>query len=69
MSAMDKQLYDYMIANLTAITDKWLTLRDEKRGSIYSLEAGEYAEALLREQNRLTNLTVTSILLNDKQHI
>ncbi|QUW23552.1 STAS domain-containing protein [Sporosarcina sp. Marseille-Q4063] len=66
MSTMDKQLYDYMIANLTAISDKWLTLRDEKRGSIYSLEAGESAEALLREQNRLTNLTVTSILLNDK---
>jgi rsbT co-antagonist protein RsbR len=67
MNTMDKQLYDYMIANLPAITDKWLTLRDEKRGSIYSIEAGEYAEVLLRQQNRLTNLTVTSRLLNDRQ--
>ena len=67
MSAMDKQLYDYLIANMTAISDKWLSMRDEKRGSIYSVEAGESAEALLREQNHLTNLTVASTLLNDKQ--
>ncbi|MBO1914020.1 hypothetical protein J4G37_55550, partial [Microvirga sp. 3-52] len=31
------------------------------------MKAGESAEVLLRQQNRLTNLTVTSILLNDKQ--
>ncbi|MER2089352.1 MAG: STAS domain-containing protein [Sporosarcina sp.] len=67
MSAMDTQLYDYLIANMTAISDKWLSLREEKRGSIYSMEAGESAEALLREQNRLTNLTVASILLSDKE--
>lgn len=67
MSAMDTQLYDYLIANMTAISDKWLSMRDEKRGSIYSIEAGGSAEALLREQNRLTNLTVASILLSDKK--
>ncbi|WP_343035094.1 STAS domain-containing protein [Sporosarcina jiandibaonis] len=64
---MDKQLYDYLLANMTAISDKWLSLREENRGSIYSMDAGETAEALLREQNRLTNMTVTSILLNDRQ--
>lgn len=67
MSAMDKQLYDYLISNMTAISDKWLSLRDGKKGSIYSMEAGESAENLLREQNRLINLTITSKLLSDSK--
>ena len=64
---MDTQLHDYLIANLNAISDNWLSLREGKKGSVYSIDAGEAAETLLREQNRLTNLTVTSILLNDKK--
>ena len=64
---MDTQLHDYLIANVNAISDNWLSLREGKKGSIYSIDAGEAAETLLREQNRLTNLTVTSILLNDKK--
>ena len=67
MNAIDAQLYEYLMANMDAISDKWLSLREGKKGSIYSIEAGESAETLLREQNRLTNLTVTSILLNDKK--
>lgn len=67
MSAMDMQLYDYLMNNLVAISDEWLSQRVEKKGSIYSTDAGESAEILLREQNRLTNLTVASILLNDKE--
>lgn len=65
--AMDLQLYDYLSTNLTAISDEWLAQREVNRGSIYSIDAGGSAELLLREQNRLTNLTVTSILLNDKE--
>lgn len=67
MRAMDLQLYDYLSTNLTAISDEWLAQREVNRGSIYSIDAGGSAELLLREQNRLTNLTVTSILLNDKE--
>jgi len=67
MSEIDLQLYNYLIDHSSAITDEWFSGRAEKNGSIYSLNADKSVEDLLREQNRLTNLTVASILLNEKE--
>ncbi|MEK3936486.1 STAS domain-containing protein [Sporosarcina sp. FSL W7-1349] len=64
---MDVQLHEYLIDNLEAITDEWLTYRDEKEGSIYSIDADRSTEVLLREQNRLTNITIASSLLDNKE--
>lgn len=67
MQSNDKNLYDYLTENVSEITNEWLTLRQRDTGSIYSLNAGEKAEKLLREQNNLTNLTITSSLLGDTE--
>ncbi|WP_331711255.1 STAS domain-containing protein [Bacillus sp. OxB-1] len=64
---MDEQLHGYLIDNLEAITDEWLTYRDEKVGSIYSIDADRSTEVLLREQNRLTNITIASSLLENEE--
>lgn len=67
LSSMDEQLHGYLIDNLEAITDEWLTYRDEKVGSIYSIDADRSTEVLLREQNRLTNITIASSLLENEE--
>ena len=67
MSKIDSQLYNYLVDNSTAITDEWLAMREEKKGSVYSADADQMVEKLLRQQNQLTNLTVASILLEDKE--
>lgn len=67
LSGMDEQLYNYLIDNVEAITDEWLSLREEREGSIYSIDADPSTEEQLRTQNRLTNITVASSLLADKQ--
>ncbi|QTD42920.1 STAS domain-containing protein [Sporosarcina sp. Te-1] len=67
MDIMDKKLHDYLIEQSDAISDQWLALRERQEGSIYSAQAGEAAEALLRNQNRLTNLTVATKLLPDTE--
>ncbi len=66
MHSNDKKLYDYLTENVSEITNEWLSSRQRDTGSIYSLNAGAKAEKLLREQNNLTNLTITSSLLGDK---
>ncbi|KMY52952.1 sulfate transporter [Bacillus sp. FJAT-27231] len=68
MSKIDDQLYHYLVDNSNAITDAWLAMRDEKAGSVYSADADPSVEQLLRQQNRLTNHTVASILLEDKEN-
>lgn len=65
MGEMNRKLFDFLIENADAITEDWLTHRKEADGSIYSKDAGDQAETILREQNRLTNLTVASSLLQD----
>ncbi|MFL0364357.1 STAS domain-containing protein [Pseudobacillus sp. 179-B 2D1 NHS] len=67
MSKIDSRLYDYLVDHSNDITDKWLAAREEKKGSVYSADVGESIEELLRKQNRLTNLTVASTLLEEKE--
>ncbi|MBB4825403.1 rsbT co-antagonist protein RsbR [Sporosarcina luteola] len=67
MDILDKKLYDYLIAKSDAISDQWLALRKKQEGSIYSAQAGKAAEELLRNQNRLTNLTVATKLLAEPE--
>ncbi|WJY27619.1 MULTISPECIES: STAS domain-containing protein [Sporosarcina] len=59
----NKKVYDYLMDRITEITDDWLALRDQEKDSIYSLDAGEAAEKMLREQNNMTNRTIASSLL------
>ncbi|MED0665180.1 STAS domain-containing protein [Bacillus badius] len=66
MRSMDSQLYKYLIDHLTVITDEWLAAREKKSGSVYSADADQSIEQLLRKQNRLTNLTVASSLLEEQ---
>lgn len=68
MEQTDKELYDYLTDNVSAITDEWLALRLINTGSIYSLNAGQKAEALLREQNKLTNMTIACSLLGNEEN-
>lgn len=67
MGDMDIELYGYLIDHLDFISDEWLNLRIKEEGSIYSIDAGEEVEHTLREQNRLTILTVASSLLADEK--
>lgn len=67
MSKMDLQLYAFLMDNLSSITDEWISQRSEKKGSIYSMDADKSIEISLREQNKITNITVASILLKDKE--
>ncbi|MFC5603781.1 STAS domain-containing protein [Sporosarcina koreensis] len=67
MRNMNRELYDFLIEHVDAITEDWLSEREAKDGSIYSKDAGEWSEQMLREQNRLTNLTIASSLLEDKE--
>ncbi|MFS0576981.1 STAS domain-containing protein [Sporosarcina sp. 179-K 3D1 HS] len=66
MSGIDEQLHDYLIEHLEEITNEWLTFREEREGSIYSIDADQSTEKQLREQNRLTNITIASSLLQDQ---
>lgn len=52
--------------NLSVISDEWLKHREENTGSIYSTNADVSIRNLLFEQNRFTNLTVASVLLEDR---
>ncbi|RDI45518.1 STAS domain-containing protein [Falsibacillus pallidus] len=63
---MDQELYQYLVEHLNEITDEWLKMRDEKNGSVYSKDANTDTVELLRKQNELTNMTVSSVLLEDK---
>ncbi|WHT49345.1 hypothetical protein QNH10_07140 [Sporosarcina thermotolerans] len=65
MIDMNRELYNFLCENTDLITEKWLLDREDLKGSIYSINAGEWAEKLISEQNTLTNLTVASSLLND----
>lgn len=67
MSELDYQLYDYLINHLPAISDEWLSRRNRLDGSIYSVDADYSVEKLLREQNRLTIYTVSSVLLAEEE--
>ncbi|WP_419880829.1 STAS domain-containing protein [Peribacillus sp. B-H-3] len=65
---MDEQnlhLYDYLMSNLSRITDEWIAQRNEELGSIYSKNMSDEIEALLRSQNKMTNETVASALLDE----
>ncbi|MFD1708169.1 STAS domain-containing protein [Siminovitchia sediminis] len=65
MSTISKKLYDYLIENIDAISEEWLSYRIQDKGSIYSIDAGKEAESTLKEQNHLTNITVAASLLED----
>ncbi|WOV86649.1 STAS domain-containing protein [Sporosarcina oncorhynchi] len=66
MVEINQMLFDFLQENIDNITEEWLSYREEIQGSIYSKSAGEKSEKSLREQNRLTNLTIASSLLEDK---
>lgn len=67
MKQIDIALYEFILENIPNITDEWLSMRDNEAGSIYSFNAGRQMEETLRDQNRLTNLTISSILLDDPE--
>lgn len=67
MKQLDVRLYEYLLAKLPEITTSWLAMRIIEKDSIYSLSAHPEMEETLREQNRLTNLTIISSLLDDPE--
>ncbi|PID06934.1 MULTISPECIES: STAS domain-containing protein [unclassified Sporosarcina] len=67
MKQLDVRLYEYLLAKLPKITTSWLAMRIIEKDSIYSLSAHPEMEETLREQNRLTNLTIISSLLDDPE--
>ncbi|ARJ40119.1 STAS domain-containing protein [Sporosarcina sp. P21c] len=67
MKQIDVRLYEYLLAKLPEITTSWLAMRKVEKDSIYSLNAQPEMEETLREQNKLTNLTVISSLLDDPE--
>ncbi|WP_421382513.1 STAS domain-containing protein [Bacillus salacetis] len=64
---MDEKLFQAMIDNIETLADQWLKMRQKRPNSIYSSDADEKYEALLREQNALTTKTIASSLLEDKE--
>lgn len=67
MVGINQMLYEFLQEHIDDITEEWLSYRVETKGSVYSISAGEKSEKSLREQNRLTNLTIASSLLEDKE--
>ncbi|PID22718.1 sulfate transporter [Sporosarcina sp. P3] len=67
MKQIDVRLYEYLLEKLPEITASWLAMRKVEKNSIYSLSAHPEMEETLREQNKLTNLTVISSLLDDPE--
>jgi rsbT co-antagonist protein RsbR len=67
MNKMDRKLYDYLWEHISHITDKSLLARDQMEGAIYSVNSDNQTEAMLREQNTLTNKAIISALLDDEQ--
>ncbi|ARF18539.1 STAS domain-containing protein [Sporosarcina ureae] len=67
MKQIDVKLYEYLLEKLPEITTSWLAMRKVEKNSIYSLSAHPEMEETLREQNKLTNLTVISSLLDDPE--
>jgi len=65
VKTMNCELYEFLLEQIDAITEEWLLGREEKEGSIYSKDAGGGSVQMLKEQNRLTNLTVASSLLQE----
>lgn len=63
---MNKKLYKALMENKTALADQWLKLREKRPNSIYSADADEKYEVLLKEQNAWTTKTIASSLLDDK---
>lgn len=63
----NENLYKALLENKDSLADKWLTFREKRPNSIYSVDADEKYEKLLREQNALTTETVASSLLEDKE--
>ena len=63
---MNENLYRSIIDNTSLLSDKWLKMRKEVPDSIYSTDADEKYETLLKEQNTLTTKTIASSLLDDK---
>lgn len=67
MKSMNCELYEFLLEHIDAITEDWLFEREEKDGSIYSKDAGDGSVQMLREQNRLTNITIASSLLTEEE--
>ncbi|PIC78329.1 sulfate transporter [Sporosarcina sp. P19] len=67
MKKLDVKLYEYLLGKLPEITTSWLAMRKVEKDSIYSLSAHPEMEETLREQNKFTNLTVISSLLDDPE--
>lgn len=67
MNNQNKRLYDHLLEKIPEITDEWLSKRKKAKGSIYSLDTDEQIERMLREQNTLTNKTITSALLEEQE--
>lgn len=67
MSEIDLKLYHYLVDHSADITNEWLGKREKKKGSVYSADADRSTEELLQRQNRLTNLTVASVLLDEQE--
>ncbi|WP_079508785.1 STAS domain-containing protein [Mesobacillus jeotgali] len=64
---LNEKLYLAMIENKSALADQWLKMRKKRPNSIYSADADQKTEKLLREQNALTTKTIASSLLDDKK--
>jgi rsbT co-antagonist protein RsbR len=64
---LNGKLYKAIVENKTALADQWLKMRKKRPNSIYSADADEKYEKLLRKQNALTTKTIASSLLDDKE--
>ncbi|MFP7169960.1 STAS domain-containing protein [Terribacillus sp. 7520-G] len=67
MPDINKALYDYIMDSAPRITDRWASLLNEYRNSIYAEDAGEEMRAKLRKQHRMTIDTVACAILGDEK--
>ncbi|CAM3816888.1 STAS domain-containing protein [Mesobacillus thioparans] len=63
----NETFYKALMENKTTLADQWLKMREKRSDSIYSADADQKYELLLREQNALTTKTIASSLLDDKK--
>lgn len=67
MKDLDHALYTYLLSRSSDMTEEWLSRRNEKAGSPYSVDASPELVNKLREQNRLFTERITKVFIEEEE--
>ncbi|RDU37662.1 RsbT co-antagonist protein RsbRD [Neobacillus piezotolerans] len=67
MKDLDRALYTYLLSHSSEMTEEWLSRRNEKTGSPYSVDASPELINKLRERNRLFIEGITKVFIEEEE--